>query len=127
MFDQLAKQFLGSDQGSSIVNDVAAQTGIGKDQAEVAVEATAEGAAEHLGDAGGLANLLSGGGGLMGLAGSFLGGGGGGGAAGTVPPEVAGKIAEFVAEKTGLSEDVATSVVNAVLPKVIEYAKDKMS
>ncbi|UQA61181.1 hypothetical protein [Polyangium aurulentum] len=125
MIEGLIQQFLSSGAGKQAVEHVAGQ-GLGQAQAEAAVQATAEGAAEAVtsggGGGGGLAGLLGGGGGLGALAGA-LGGVGGGG---SLPPGVVDGIAKAVAGKAGIDENMARTVVNAVLPRVMEFVKSKM-
>jgi hypothetical protein len=127
MIEGLIQQFLSSGAGKQAVEHVAGQ-GLGQAQAEAAVQATAQGAAEAVtsgGGGGGLGGLLGGGGGggLGALAGA-LGGGGGGG---SLPPAVVDGIAKAVAGKAGIDENMARTVVNAVLPRVMEFVRNKMS
>lgn len=131
MIEALVGQFLQSGAGTDVMNQLKSH-GLEAPQAQAAVQATAEGAAQQLGGAGGgglgelAAGLLggaSGGGGLGGLAAGLMGGGGvpAGGTGGIAA--LAGPIAQFVAQKTGLSPAIATTVVNVALPKLLEMMK----
>src|SRR5688572_20831531 len=139
MMDNLVKQFVGSSLGQQAVQQLTGQ-GLSADQANKAVEATAQGTAEQVGSGGaqglfgglgggagapqgGTATGGGGGGGLGGLVGS-LGGLFGGGksattAAGGLPPQIVDRIAGEVANRAGLDPGMARMAVNAVLPKVL--------
>lgn len=137
MIEQLVSQFAGSPEAAQLLGPLQ-QAGLTPAQATSAVGATAEGAASAA-SSGGLASLLGGGGGLAGMAAGMLGGGGGlggmlgglaGGAApaatGGLPPQLVDTIAQTVAQKTGLSPQMAKSAVTLVLPKIIDFVKSKM-
>jgi hypothetical protein len=156
MIDVLLKQFTGSAPAQEALSALTAQ-GLSPAQAEQAVTAAADGAAHALqGDGGGLGDLLGGGaasalggllgggdgGGLAGMLGGLAGGGGLGGMLGGItggastgsssdgfalPPAVVDKVAQFVADKTGLSIDHARMAANVVLPKVVAFVKSKMA
>jgi len=103
MLDGLIGQFLGSSEGANTVKELAAEHGLSEDDARNAVQATAEGAAE-----------ATSGGGALGALGGLLGGSTGG---------IEETVARIVADKTGLSPDMAQKVVAFVLPKVMGYLK----
>lgn len=118
MIADLLGQFVNSPAAQEAVSSVASETGLGAAEAQKAVVATAEGAAEAANDGDLLGNLgsLLGGGGL----GSLLGGGGAG-----IADGIGKSIAKIVAEKTGISETVAMTVVGIVLPKIMEFVQGK--
>lgn len=138
MIEQLVSQFAGSPEAAQLLGPLQ-QAGLTPAQATSAVGATAEGAASAA-SSGGLASLLGGGGGLAGMAAGMLGGGGGLGgmlgglagggapaaATGGLPPQLVDTIAATVAQKTGLSPQMAKSAVTLVLPKIIDFVKSKM-
>ena len=104
MLDGLVKQFLGSSEGADTVKELASEHGLSEDDARNAVQATAEGAAE----------ATSSGSGALGAITGMLGGSSGG---------IEETVAKLVADKTGLSQDMAQKVVSFVLPKVMSYFK----
>src|SRR5689334_12870110 len=116
-------QILASFTGSSEVGEIAQQligSGLSPAKAQDAVVATAEGTKQAVG-AGGLPALLQmvgGGGGVMGALGGML-----GGEAATGTSALADKVAGFVAQRIGLDPQMAKLVVNLVLPKLLDYAK----
>lgn len=130
MLDDLVKQFLGSGAGQQAVQQLEAQ-GLSPQQAQGAVQVTAEGAAQHLGSGGGIAGMLGslgGGGGARGIAGALGGLAGGRGGKGklALPPQVVDTIAQTIASKVGIHPGMAKTVVDVVLPKVLEFARSKM-
>ncbi len=96
MFEAIAKQFLQSGAGAELLKQLQGQ-GLSADEASSAVHATAEGAAQQIPGmlTGGTPDLAS----------------------------LAGPVAQFVAQKTGISPAIAQTVVSAVLPKVLELVK----
>lgn len=134
MIEGLVGQFLGSSQGANILSQLGAQ-GLTKEKAQEAVEATAEGAVKNASVAGlDLSSLIGGTGGLGGIAGKV--GGMLGGllhgspaatpgtpATGSPLAALTGPVSEFVAKKTGLAPTMAQSVVNVVLPKILELVQ----
>jgi hypothetical protein len=135
VLEQLVGQFVQSGAGKDILAQLG-QQGLEAPQAQAALTATAEGVMQHGAGAGGLAGML---GGLMGGDSSAAGGLGGLGAlgglvgmlggsapAGSGAPAggglaaMAAPVAQFVAQKTGLSPAIAQMVVSVALPKVIE-------
>jgi hypothetical protein len=141
MIQSLLQQFTASSGAADVVRSLTGQ-GLTPAEATQAVHATAEGAAEQLGNnpAGVLGGLLGGGGagGALGMLGGLLGGGGsggggmlggllGGGSSGDagLPPELMAGIARFVADKTGLSPAQAQLAVAVVVPKIIAFVREK--
>jgi hypothetical protein len=139
MIQSLLQQFAASAGAADVVRTLTGE-GLSAAEATQAVHATAEGAAEQLGNnpAGALGGLLGGGsaGGALGMLGGLLGGGGGGGMLGGLlggggsgepglPPELMAGIARFVADKTGLSPDKAQLAVSVVVPKIIAFVREK--
>ncbi|MBX7113218.1 MAG: hypothetical protein K1X64_02700 [Myxococcaceae bacterium] len=131
MIEALVNQFLQSGAGADVMNQLKSH-GLEAPQAQAAVQATAEGAAQQLGGAGGgglgelAAGLLggaSGGGGLGGLAAGLMGGASTTAASAGNLAALAGPIAQFVAQKTGLAPAIASTVVNVALPKLLEMMK----
>lgn len=129
MIEALVGQFLQSGAGNDVINQLKSH-GLAAPQAQAAVQATAEGAAQQLGGAGGglgdmAAGLLggAGGGGLGGLAAGLMGSGGAAASGAGNIAALAGPIAQFVAQKTGLSPAIAATVVNVALPKLLEMIK----
>lgn len=130
MFDAIVGEFMKSGTGAELLGQLAKQ-GVAAPQAQAAVTATAEGAMNQLGGAGGVAEFvqksLGGAGGLGGLVGGLL--GGGAPASAGVPAALSslvGPVAQFVAQKTGLSADIATMVVNAALPKLMSMLQGSL-
>ncbi|MGF1464497.1 MAG: hypothetical protein ACFCGT_00055 [Sandaracinaceae bacterium] len=131
MLDALVQQFIQSDVAKDAIGALTQQTELDQPKAEEAVRATAEGAAEAAasGEVGldDLLGSLTGGGGLAGMIGSFLGSGdapaAGGQAASPANPMV-DMVARIVSDKTGLGLPIATTVTALVLPKVLEYFKN---
>ncbi|MFN0062153.1 MAG: hypothetical protein ACKVPX_06530 [Myxococcaceae bacterium] len=107
MIETIVKQFLSSGAGGDILKQLQGQ-GLDTTKATSAVSATAEGAMAQLGGAGGIAGMAAG----------ALGIGGGSGGAPNLSAMIA-PVAQFVAQKTGISPAIAQTVVNAVLPKII--------
>jgi hypothetical protein len=121
MLDAIVNQFLKSDAGSEVLGQLKGK-GLELPEAQAAVTATAEGAMQQLGGQGGLAGLASavgGAGGLGGLVGGLLGGGSAPSATGGLVSSLAAPISQFVAQKTGLSPEIAAMVVNVALPKLM--------
>ena len=137
MFADLMKQFTSSREAEKVVSQLTGK-GMSSEQAQRAVAATAEGAAEEASQ-GGLSSLI-GQGGIAGAVSDVLGGGGLGRSLGTSPgpkstksqwtsgvePQIVDRVAATVAKKTGLSADMAKTAVNAVLPRAIHFAKQKL-
>ena len=137
MIADLVQQFAGSSEAAKLLGQLQGQ-GLSADQAQGAITARAEGAAEAL-QGGGLAGLLGGGGGGGGIGsalggmlggggalGGMLGGGGAGGGVAGLPASVVKQISATVATKTGLSEVMATTAVSLVLPRVVDFVKSKL-
>lgn len=118
MFENIVGPWLKSPEGEQLVRDLGSQ-GLDSAQAERAIQATAEGV-ERQARTGG---ILSQGGGMGALAGGMLGGHGEGAA--SVPPGLLAPIAQFVADKTGLSQPVATQVAAAILPRLLAHLHAK--
>jgi len=148
MLESIIKDFVSSSVAGEAVSALKSQVGLDDLQAQNAVAATAHGAADAVSEGGiaGAVGGLFGGGGLGGFAsglfggsgdassgggmlGSLLGGGGGGGggAPAGLPPAVVDKVVMLVAEKTGLGADKARMAVNVILPRVIDFVKQKMA
>lgn len=139
MFADLMKQFTSSRDAEKVVSQLTGK-GMSAEEAQRAVAATAEGAAEEASH-GGLASLI-GQGGIAGAVSDVLGGGGLGRSLGASPgpqsrstksqrtsglePQIIDRVAATVARKTGLSADKAKTAVNAVLPRAIDFAKQKL-
>lgn len=140
MIEELVGEFLKSSDGKGVLAQLK-QQGLEGPKALEAMNATAEGAMQQLGGGGGgglaaaASSLLggSGAGGLPGVAGSLggsLGGASSGagiatGATGATGglAAIAGPIAQFVAQKTGLQPALAHTVVSAALPKLLDVLK----
>jgi hypothetical protein len=121
MLQDLVTQFLGSGAAAETIASIAQKTGLNEGQARQAVQATAEGTAQAAEEGGGLSALAGsllggGGGGLAGLAGSLLGGG-----APAAGSPLVDTVAGLVADKTGLSRELARTVVGIALPKITEF------
>jgi hypothetical protein len=112
MLDKLIGPFLQSAEGSELLKNIEGQ-GLTRDQASAAVNATAEGVSQQQGGAQGGIGALAGGA----LGGGALGGAGSGGGG------MVNKVAQFVAQKTGLDPAKAQSVVAMVLPKLLNLVK----
>lgn len=133
MLEALVGQFLGSTEGASALSQLGAQ-GLTVPQVQAAVQATADGAAEHAKtaglDLGGLVGAGGAGGALGALVGAISGREGLGGLLGGAKPgaptasagpfaALVGPVTQFVAQKTGLAPQVAQTVVNVVLPRLL--------
>lgn len=120
MLDQMT-QLLKSPAAADLLKQLQGH-GLSDQQASAALSATAEGVVEQTSGAGGLAGmaagLMGGAGGGLGALGSLLGGGAGGDATSGMSA-MAGPVAAFVAQKTGLAPAMAQTIVNAVLPKLM--------
>ncbi len=137
MFETLAKEFLSSSAAGETLNAIKEQAGLGQQEAEGVVNATAQGAANALsGDGGGLGalvgGLLGGGGGgggglggLGGLVGGLLGGGQQQQQIAGLPPAVTDGIISFVVDKTGIDKTKVSLAVAVALPKLVEFVKSK--
>lgn len=140
MLDALIGQFMSSDQGKGTLQELQGK-GLSPQQSTDAVKATAEGATQVGGldlgalagggsgsgkGVGGLLGSLAGGGGqssgggLGGLLGGGLGGGGPGASSSMLAP-----VAQVVAQKTGLSPQMAQTVAAVALPKVLSFIQAK--
>ena len=146
MIEAIIKQFAGSTEAQGLLSSLTGN-GLTPAQAQGALTATAEGAAQSLTQGGGgdLAGMLGGlmgggGGGAASMLGGLMGGGGGGGgvagmlgglmggggAPAGLPAGLVDSVATFVAQKTGLAQEHAKMAVNVILPKLMDYAKSKM-
>lgn len=129
MFDDLVRQFLGSDAATKTIQAVTTQQRLTPEQAQTAVRATAEGTGEALRsgnfDLGSLAGAIGGGGGVLGGIAQSL--GLGQKQTGGLPSGLVQQVTDYVANKTGLSAGIAAAVVTMALPKVLEFAKNMMS
>lgn len=142
MIEGLISQFTGSSEAGQVLSELQAQ-GLNPQQAQGAIAATAEGTvqaaatggiAQLLGGSTGLGNalggMLGGGGAASGLGdmlGGVLGGGGGGADGFGLPPAMVETIASTIASRTGISAEMARNAVNLVLPKLIAFAKARMT
>ncbi|MFN7146642.1 MAG: hypothetical protein ACK4YP_22905 [Myxococcota bacterium] len=165
MIESILAQFAGSGEASTLLSQLQ-QQGLSPQQAQCALSATAEGAAQEA-RSGGLAGLLGGSGGVAGALGGLLGGGAkrdgdtGGGlggalggalggmlggakggadvataerpgatgatAPGGLPAGVIDSVTRHVATKTGLAPEMARTAVNLVLPRVVAFAKSRLT
>lgn len=120
MVEELVAQFMKSGAGADLLAQLG-QKGIDAGKAQSAVAATAQGAVEQLGQqAGGLGSLA----GLGQLASGLLGGTGGAPNGGALQSLVQ-PVSAFVASKTGLQPAMATMIVSAALPKLMELIQGK--
>jgi nucleoid DNA-binding protein len=120
MDNDLVKQFLDSGEANQLVRSLAQNQGLTPQQAQGAVKATAEGTATTIQEKGIDVNNL--GAGMLGaLAGAV-----GLGKPGGLPPEIVQGITDKVSNMTGLSPATCSTVVNLVLPKVVEFMKGQI-
>lgn len=143
MLDMLVQQFVQSDAAKNTISQLVQQTSLSEQQAQTAVHATADTAAQEIAarasgqggandeGASALAGMLGGGAlaGLGGALGGFLAGGAAGESRGQglgallLTPDLIDRVTTVVTSRTGLDPSIARTVVSMVLPKVIEYAQ----
>lgn len=143
MLDMLVQQFINSDSARETISQLTHQTSLNEQEAQNAVHATADTAAQELAaratgqggqaDEGAAAfgGMLGGGalGGLGGALGGLLAGGAAGESRGQglgallLTPDLISRVTTVVASRTGLDEGIARTVVSLVLPKVVDYAQ----
>jgi hypothetical protein len=105
MIDQIVGQLFQSGTGQELLRQVQ-QQGLDEQQARSAVGATVEGALQHTKRDGGMESQTS-----------ALSSGA------QDASNVASRVAQFVAAKTGLPPELAHNVVSVALPKVLELIK----
>jgi hypothetical protein len=140
MLDALLNQFTSSPQGSEALQTLKQEHGLSEGDAQSALSAAATGAADALGGGseaqggggGGIGSLLGGlaqGGGAQGIMGALGGLAGGGGLAGALSGGAAAgvidKIADVVAQKTGINKQTAVSVATTVLPHIVKFIQSR--
>lgn len=127
MLEQLMQQVTQSETGAQLLSQLKGM-GLNENQAQGALGATAEGMLSQLGGGSGgvggllqgLGSMAGGSGGLGNLAGALGGALGGQGLAGMNLQSLVQPVTQFVVQKTGLDANLAQTVVNAVLPKLVE-------